>query len=138
MSIEDFMVQQTDVTDPIPNEIDSVNVADLSKKTFYKKYLSKAKPVYVKDMAKEWPAYTLWKNETYLREKAGDIEIKVEETPRASTDFAYFQNTFGKKKMTFGEFLDKVRDPDRKKNYYFAEETVPAPLLEDVIVPHLG
>ena len=113
MTVEDYMTSQTDVMDGIPDQVDSVNVKDLNKKTFYKKYLSKAKPVYIKDMAREWPAYTLWKNETYLREKAGDIEIKVEQTSRESSDFAYFAKKFGKTEMTFGTFLTKVRDPNR-------------------------
>ena len=73
-----------------------------------------------------------------MREMAGDIMIKVEQTPRDKNDFAYFQSEFGKYEMTFGEFLTKVRDPNRTLNYYFAEETVPGPLMHDVITPYLG
>jgi len=122
----------------IPDDVPTVDHTELDKKTFYKKYLSKSKPVLVKGMAKEWPAYTKWTNETYLMEKAKHILIRVEQTPRSSNDFAYFEKTFGKIDMTYGTFLKKVRDPNRSMNYYFAEETVPDPLLEDIIVPPLG
>ena len=73
-----------------------------------------------------------------MREMAGDVVIKVEQTPRDKNDFAYFQTEFKKLEMTFGEFLTKVRDPNRTLNYYFAEETVPGPLMHDVITPVLG
>ena len=40
--------------------------------------------------------------------------------------------------MTYGTFLRKVRDPERKMNYYFAEQHVPEPLADDIITPVLG
>ena len=62
-------------------------------------------------MAQEWPAYTRWSSESYLREVAGDEKIEVERTPRESNEFAYFKTDYEREEMTFGEFLTKVRDP---------------------------
>ena len=122
----------------IPDTVPYVDYKDIDKKIFYKDYLSKSKPVLIKGMAQEWPAYTKWTNETYLLEVAGKIPIKVEQIPRHSSDYAYFFKEHSKQDMTYGTFLRKVRDPDRKMNYYFAEETVPAPLANDIITPKFG
>ena len=40
--------------------------------------------------------------------------------------------------MTYEEFIDKIHDPERKYNYYFAEQNVPESLLADLVQPKLG
>ena len=40
--------------------------------------------------------------------------------------------------MSYGEFITKIRDPERDSNYYFAEEGVPGPLKADIVKPYLG
>jgi len=95
-------------------------------------------PVLIEGMAREWPAYELWKNETYLREKAGEEMVACEQTPRHKKEFAYFNKDFGKARMKFNKFLTVVRDPNRDKNLYFAEENVPSPIRDDIREPWLG
>ena len=58
--------------------------------------------------------------------------------PRDKNEFAYFVKDHNKLNVTFSEFLHLVRDPDRKYNYYFAEESLPKGLQQDVEVPWLG
>ena len=54
-NVEDYMTSQTDnffdPIDGIPDSVPEVKWDDLSKKAFYKHYLSKSKPVLVKGMA---------------------------------------------------------------------------------------
>jgi len=122
--IEEFMMENFEELTAmlVPEEVPEVHYTELDKKKFFKEYLTKSKPVLVKEMAQEWPAYKLWKDEAYLMETAGAAEISVERAPRHKNEFAYFETEFGKMDMTYAEFLKRVRDPDRDANYYFAEE----------------
>ena len=38
----------------------------LSSKEFFNKYLRKSKPVYIKGLARQWPAFENWRNDSYL------------------------------------------------------------------------
>ena len=40
--------------------------------------------------------------------------------------------------MTYQEFMDKMADKNRVRNYYFAEQDVPVVLLQDIIEPKYG
>jgi hypothetical protein len=40
--------------------------------------------------------------------------------------------------MLYSEFMQVIRDPNREYNYYFAEDAVPEPLLDDMVIPRLG
>ena len=85
MNVEDFMTNENEFLEEaggIPETVPEIDYSEIDKKMFYKKYLSKSRPVLIKGMAQEWPAFTLWANETYLMETAGKIKIKVEQIPR--------------------------------------------------------
>ena len=71
-----------------------------------------SKPVLLKGMAKDWPAFKLWSEGNYIKDKSGDIQIKVERTDRLSNDFAYFKNNdnFGRQTMKYSEFLNSLQD----------------------------
>ncbi|MRB67776.1 hypothetical protein GH825_30950, partial [Bacillus thuringiensis] len=45
--------------------------------SFYRDYVTASKPVVFKGAAKGIPAYTLW-TDMYLKEKFGDMEVRVE------------------------------------------------------------
>jgi|ERR1712086_41980 len=111
---------------------------DLSTKAFFNKYLRRSRPVLIKGMAKHWPGYQHWRNDSYLEEKAGDDQIEVEEIDRHSNEFAYFTKKYGRVKLTYSEFIQKIQDDDRKRNYYFAEQEVPVTLVDDIIEPKYG
>jgi len=40
--------------------------------------------------------------------------------------------------MKYEEFLRLIKDENRPFNYYFAEQAIPEPLQNDVILPQLG
>ena len=46
-------------------------------KTFLEKYVFPSRPVVFRNAAKKFPAYKLW-TEEYLKEKYGDLEIRLE------------------------------------------------------------
>jgi len=136
--LEDYMSKSDKY---VPEKVDEIDVKDLDKKMFTKDYLFASKPLLMKNMAKEWPAFTKWQNETYLREMSGDDPIQCETTPLGKEEFAYFHKDAGswsKLNFTYGEFLTTIRDPQRKFNIYFAEEDVPGNLHEDITEPWLA
>ena len=54
MNFEDFMTQENqflEEAEGIPDAVPNVDYKDLDKKTFYRDYLSKSKPVLIKGMA---------------------------------------------------------------------------------------
>lgn len=57
----------------------------------YRENVLQSRPVLLKGVVKDWPAFTQWQESDYIRQKTGDIEIRVERTDRLSNDFAYFK-----------------------------------------------
>ena len=49
----------------------------ISPKDFAEKYVMKRKPIVLRGVAKEWPAFNLWTDE-YLSEKYGNMEMRIE------------------------------------------------------------
>lgn len=70
--------------------------------------------------------------------KAGDDKIEVEEIDRADNEFAYFLKKYGRQQMTYNEFMEKMSNQSRTRNYYFAEQEVPVVLQRDIIEPKYG
>lgn len=89
----------------------------------------------IKNYATHWPAFKNWQSDDYLRKEAGDDLITVEEIDRNSDEFAYFTKKYGRKDLTYGEFMDLINDDARLRNYYFAEQDVPVGLVKDIIEP---
>jgi hypothetical protein len=72
---------------------------------FFNKYLKRSKPVYIKDLAREWDGFKKWQNDDYLNEVSGDEYIEVEEIDRSSNEFAYFMKKYGRIKLTYSDFM---------------------------------
>ena len=51
-------------------------VEDITQEEFRKKYLIPRKPVVIRNMAKNWPAYQKWTME-YMKETVGDVEVPL-------------------------------------------------------------
>ncbi len=77
--------------------------------------------MYIKNLAREWNGFTKWQNDDYLYKVAGDEYIEVEEIDRIYNDFAYFMKSYGRIKLTYRDFMQRMNDENRTKNYYFAE-----------------
>ena len=101
--------------------VDTYEVGELSPKDFFNNYLKASRPVFVKGLAKEWPGYTKWQSDEYLKEVSGDDIITIEEIDRQSNEFAYFAKKYGRVELTYSEFMNRMANESRTRNYYFAE-----------------
>lgn len=119
-------------------EVDAYETGELSPKDFFNNYLKSSRPVLIKGLARDWPGFTKWQSDEYLKEAAGDDVITVEEIDRQSNEFAYFVQKYGRVELTYSEFMDRMANESRTRNYYFAEQAVPPALASDIIMPIYG
>ena len=75
----------------VPTEVKRIQHSEISPQEFYRDYVTKSIPLLIKAMTNDWPAHNLWSQKDYIKQKAGDISIRVERTDRLSRDFAYFK-----------------------------------------------
>ncbi len=73
-----------------------------------------------------------WQNDEYLNEIAGDEIIEVDEIDRTLDGFEYFHKIYRRFKLTYREFMQRMNDENRTRNYYFSEYRVPSSLLKDI------
>ncbi len=88
--------------------------------------------IYIKDLAREWVGFKRWQNDEYLNEIAGDEIIEVDEIDRTLDGFEYFHKIYRRFKLTYREFMQRMNDENRTRNYYFSEYRVPLSLLKDI------
>ena len=96
-----------------PATIDRVEIADVTPESFFENYVSKRKPCVIVGQLNnddpKWAVSERWTSSSYLKSKAGDVEISVERREPASNE------KFGKgneTKMPFGKFLDAIDSGD--------------------------
>jgi hypothetical protein len=73
-----------------------------------------------------------------LNEIAGDEIIEVDEIDRTLDGFEYFHKIYRRFKLTYREFMQRMNDENRTRNYYFSEYRVPSSLLKDISQPIFG
>jgi ribosomal protein L16 Arg81 hydroxylase len=114
-------------------KLNSVPVVNsISPDDFRKNYYDPMKPVVIKDMAKNWPAYQKW-NWQYFRELVGDKKVGIynnvksdSHTPINTAD-AY---------TTFGEYIDMVSKGPAEWRIFLFNILAHAPqLLKDFTWP---
>lgn len=84
-------------------EIDRVD--RISPEDFKEQYLRPKKPVIIRDLAKQWPAYTKWTWD-YIKSLVGNVEVGVYNNIRAGAN-VIVNGDDGK--MLFGEYLDMIQ-----------------------------
>jgi hypothetical protein len=115
---------------------DEVQVCDykvMTPKMFFNEHVRKERPCLFKGYGKLWPAYDKWRNESYLKETSGEEVIYAES--QHDHRFAYFTEGAKRVYMTYGDFLEKFSDENRKVHYYYSFEDPPGPLKDDIINP---
>jgi hypothetical protein len=80
-------------------------VETISSKDFNQKYYKPMKPVVIKSLAKEWPAYKKW-NWDYFIDTVGDKEVGVYNNVKSD---AYTPINTADAYMKFGDYLKKVK-----------------------------
>ena len=85
-------------------QVDTVET--ISPGDFKKKYYHQKKPLIIKNLAKQWPAYTKW-NWDYFTEVVGDKEVGVYNNIKSD---AYTPINTADAYMKFGEYLQQVKN----------------------------
>lgn len=79
-------------------------VKDISQVDFKKNYYDARKPVIIKDLAKQWPAYTKW-NWQYFKQVAGDKRVGLYNNIKSD---AYTPINTADDYKTFSEYIDMI------------------------------
>lgn len=107
-------------------------VENISKKDFEEKYLKPRKPVVLRNMAKQWPAYEKWSLE-YMKQTVGDVEVPLYDSSKA--DPAAPINASAAK-MKFGDYIDLIKEKPTDLRIFLFDPIKKAPqLLKDYIFP---
>ena len=107
-------------------------VEDISKEEFYAKYLKPRRPVVIRNMAKNWPAYQKLTME-YMKEVVGDVEVPLYDSSKADPSAPINASAA---KMKFGDYIDLIqREPTDLRIFLFDPIKYAPKLLEDYISP---
>lgn len=80
-------------------------VDNISPEDFKKNYYEPGKPVVIRDLAKQWPAYTKW-NWQYFKEIVGDKQVALYNNVKSD---AYTPINKADDYKTFGEYVEMIQ-----------------------------
>lgn len=80
-------------------------VASINPEDFRKNYYEPMKPLIIKDLAKQWPAYTRWSWD-YFKSIVGDVEVGLYNNVKSD---AYTPINTADEYMKFGDYIEMVR-----------------------------
>lgn len=83
--------------------IDTVD--DISPEDFKTKYFIPQQPVVIRNLAKQWPAYTKW-NWDYLKQAVGDKQVGIYNNVKSD---AYTPVNKADDYTSFGEYIDMIK-----------------------------
>lgn len=107
-------------------------VDEISQEEFREKYLKKRRPLVIRNMAKNWPAYQKWTMD-YMKEVVGDVEVPLYDSSKADPAAPINAAT---KKMKFGDYIDLIqREPTDLRIFLFDPIKSVPKLLEDYVSP---
>ena len=95
-------------------------------KDFYEHFVRKRKPLVMKGVAKQWPAFEHWKNESYMRERYGDVLFEVDFTKTYEQKFPI------KKTLKLNEFFDIYKTQEVYLDSAFPQSN----LTKEIPVPY--
>ena len=110
-----------------------IDVVDsISREDFHEHYLKPRRPVVIKNMARQWPAYEKWSLD-YMKEVVGDITVPLYDSSKA--DPAAPINA-PSAEMKFGEYIDLIqREPTDLRIFLFDPIKQAPSLLNDYVFP---
>ena len=87
-------------------QLQAVDVlSNISPEDFKQKYYNTATPVVIKDLAKQWPAFTKW-NWDYFKELVGNQKVALYNNIKSD---AYTPINKADDYKTFGEYIDMIK-----------------------------
>jgi hypothetical protein len=107
-------------------------VDEISKDAFEKNYLKKRKPLIIKNMAKNWPAYEKW-NLDYMKSVVGDQIVPLYDSSKADPSKPINASAAD---MKFGDYVDLIKTTPTDLRIFLFDPIKHAPkLLEDYRAP---
>ncbi len=107
-------------------------VDDISKADFEKNYLNARKPLVIKNMAKEWPAYHKWTMD-YMKSVVGEQIVPLYDSSKADPSKPI---NAAAAEMKFGDYIDLIKETPTDLRIFLFDPIKHAPkLLEDYISP---
>jgi len=107
-------------------------VDDISQEDFREKYLKPRKPVVIKNMARNWPAYQKWTMD-YIKEVVGDVVVPLYDSAKADPAAPINAPTT---EMKFADYIDLIQKEPTDLRIFFFDPIKFAPnLLNDYISP---
>ena len=107
-------------------------VDEISKEAFEKNYLKKRKPLIIKNMAKNWPAYEKW-NLDYMKSVVGDQVVPLYDSSKADPSKPINASAAD---MKFGDYVDLIKTTATDLRIFLFDPIKHAPkLLEDYRAP---
>ncbi|MET0572046.1 MAG: cupin-like domain-containing protein [Pedobacter agri] len=107
-------------------------VDDISKVDFEKNYLNPRKPLVIKNMAKEWPAYEKWSMD-YMKKVVGEKIIPLYDSSKANPSKPI---NAAAAEMKFTEYIDLIKETPTDLRIFLFDPIKFAPnLLDDYIAP---
>lgn len=112
------------------SQIDCVD--DISKEDFEKNYLRTRRPLVIKNMAKNWPAYEKWSMD-YMKTVVGDRMVPLYDSSKADPSKPINASAAN---MKFGDYIDLIKSKPTDLRIFLFDPIKQAPkLLDDYIAP---
>lgn len=111
-------------------QIDCVD--DISKEDFEKNYLRARRPLIIRNMARNWPAYEKWSLD-YMKEVVGDQTVPLYDSSKADPSKPI---NAAAAEMKFADYIDLIRSKPTDLRIFLFDPIKHAPkLLKDYIAP---
>jgi len=112
------------------SQIDCID--DISKEDFEKNYLRTRRPLVIKNMAKNWPAYEKWSMD-YMKTVVGDRMVPLYDSSKADPSKPINASAAN---MKFGDYIDLIKSKPTDLRIFLFDPIKQAPkLLDDYIAP---
>ncbi|MDB5120513.1 MAG: cupin [Sphingobacteriales bacterium] len=107
-------------------------VDNISKDSFVNKYLNTRKPLIIKNLARNWPAFTKWTFD-YLKDTVGDLIVPLYDSSKADPSKPINASAG---EMKFSEYVDLIQNKPTDLRIFLFDPIKYAPqLLDDYRAP---
>lgn len=107
-------------------------VSDISKEDFEKNYLNARRPLIIKNMSKNWPAYEKW-NLDYMKTVVGDRTVPLYDSAKADPSKPINASAA---EMKFADYIELIKNTPTDLRIFLFDPIKQAPkLLEDYRAP---
>jgi hypothetical protein len=114
-------------------DLSPIDIVDnISKEAFEKNYLNPRKPLIIKNMSKDWPAYEKWDLD-YMKKAVGDQIVPLYDSSKADPSKPINASAA---EMKFGDYIDLIRNTPTDLRIFLFDPIKHAPdLLADYRAP---